>query len=696
MSLPALAVAGRFLSRLYLQTAAPLEAAGALRLLTDHGEAMEILPGRSGPDGTLVAVLGPGAAHGGERRLWIADWSGTALTAGTVWRFPRPDPAAEACAYVDGVAVEGDLVTVAGWAALWYRPDQRQHIAIHADGRLACTGQAALLRPDLKALHIGDGRYGYTLRLPRGRRDRPLSLLVTVNGRPVEGGAWSVAPDDTARRVAAPTEPGEAAGLLPRAVIDRLDRFAARIEAAVAGAAGGEAAGEIRRAAEAVVAALRRADCGAGAAQPWIPFDLGGAGMPGAGILPLPVPADAGATSANAALAGLLDAARIGIVLLHERGAFMPDRLLAAVGTTAARLGPAAVVTAPARAADDGTADDGTAGAVALDPALQDPALIALPAGVLAAALAAADCPPLVTVADVAAHLGGRGGRILAAAPADPAPDGPLRLAAGGSRPGRWPLALLAVPEGSPWSALDPVLLGLVLERQAVALMAAGFRVEILLAEAAAAALAPALRGRGLTVLARPADAGWTAILRGLPRLPDAVLLLAGGGDSAAALPDDIAGPIPTVAVAHPLEAPAVPLMDAPGADLAAVLAALGVVPRLAWPAAAAACRLEPGGDGGALARLLDPGPLPAAIAAPAPAAAAAAALVLEKGGAVVAEDPGILAALAPLGLAAAAVSPAAVAADPAGAAAAQRAAATAAAGLAALARQRAGQLRTR
>ncbi len=57
---------------------------------------------------------------------------------------------------------------VSGWANDRARPRKRLEVEIFAAGTHLGTTRADMLRPDLAALNFGDGRYGFTFRLPQG------------------------------------------------------------------------------------------------------------------------------------------------------------------------------------------------------------------------------------------------------------------------------------------------------------------------------------------------------------------------------------------------------------------------------------------------------------------------------------------------------------------------------------------------
>ena len=82
---------------------------------------------------------------------------------------------------------------VSGWAYNKANPAQRPHIVCFVDGREVAQGQAHLPRPDLQQLGLGDGKYGFSVALPRQLVDNQHHLLevkTRINGtdHPLQGG----------------------------------------------------------------------------------------------------------------------------------------------------------------------------------------------------------------------------------------------------------------------------------------------------------------------------------------------------------------------------------------------------------------------------------------------------------------------------------------------------------------------------
>src|SRR5690606_14141963 len=83
---------------------------------------------------------------------------------------------------------------VSGWAYNKTSPAQRPHIVCYVDGHEVAQGQAHLPRADLQQLGLGDGKYGFSVALPRQLVDNQHHLLevkTRINGtdHPLRGGS---------------------------------------------------------------------------------------------------------------------------------------------------------------------------------------------------------------------------------------------------------------------------------------------------------------------------------------------------------------------------------------------------------------------------------------------------------------------------------------------------------------------------
>ncbi len=654
MAMVPLKITGRFLCLLYLEVGEAITSRiDDWRLVTNNGESFVILPDQRGPNGELVALLDESATHGEVRLVQIVDRKARALTDACRYRFPTKSRIEEAGGFVDSVLVTGESITITGWVAYWYELTRRAGISVWINGRLAGIARANEYRADLKGIGIGDGCYGYTVRIYCGEITQPLTVEVKSDEQLLRNGLWSISLDGLA--AASQSSPvAELRGLLPLPVVNFMEDVTKRLELASSSLASGRSSAPVELVIEGVerLIALLKGMSSSGPFEEFLFDDLVDLTGIRVSILAWPILEDQAADHGYRSLKGVLEAGMFDVIVLRDVHCLVPPRLVRSLASLVVEFGPdvvGSIRTSSAISEPELNAQSD----VWIGWPNEDPSVIALPYNTFLGLLHERDTAGINSVSDVANFCLLKQFKALVACSVDWKRGISGRFLADHRRGFRsWKTAVLRLGELTDFCRLNASAACLIIERQVVALVSNGYRVEIEMEKGIFEAFGVRLKRRGFVVHGASDGSGSDSRGRGIFRKPDCVFILRFDGGDYFDLAMDENGSVgfPVFSLFHPL---CVPILGENSSDSICAMESLGFIPSRAWPVSqVTVCQLscDDAAESDDFDRLLGPSLLAPVVVVSEANVCSAAVLIVEKGGIVVSSDPVVVSLLARIG----------------------------------------------